>query len=584
MSDAGPSDDSPVAEPTWKDNIAHFFDDDEVGCMKQHGIDLSSYDSVVSHASNIFEKTQSGAMPMGKPRWPATQVQTFLNWIDNGFAAAPLVAHPTYERDIRHFFTKADIADWKPKGIDLSTCAGVKASAAEIRDLTDSGEMPAVGPPWSDNRKKTFANWMADDYPPGMGLPSPRLRKNAKDLSADEIAKLKKAFWEIMRRDPQPDDSGKAIGPINDQSYFALACLHGQPGGYCVHHVDAFHPWHRVYMTQFEEALRSVEGCEDVTLPYWDITEPVPDLLYEPPFDRYVIRCDIGETVHPIPYETVRNSAEIIADYLAVFRTAGRIEQAVSQPDWGAVDSGGYSQPIMEAHDNGHMSGGPTLFDQDVAAFDPLFWFYHCYLDSVFWSWQVAAGATTVEGFEKTLPIVPGPAGTTPPARNDDWLDLSLDPWPISTSDVIPYPVSYDRLVAPDRTLAGKGAGHIDAARTFAIPATAPVSVRVKDINRMSIPGSFVVHLLGDGEPIASQAFFQPTSAADCRTCRKRELVSVDFKVGLDSVQGKALSVRIEVPIRGETDLPLSRVGNPTINVRLLLEESWSGAARPQAG
>jgi tyrosinase len=33
-----------------------------------------------------------------------------------------------------------------------------------------------------------------------------------------------------------------------------------------------FPTWHRVYLLRLEDALRSIRGCEDVTLPYWDET------------------------------------------------------------------------------------------------------------------------------------------------------------------------------------------------------------------------------------------------------------------------------------------------------------------------
>ena len=60
------------------------------------------------------------------------------------------------------------------------------------------------------------------------------------------------------------------------------------------------------------------------------------------------------------------------------------------------------------------------------------------------------------------------------------------------------------------------------------------------------------------------------------RTCVKVGIVSVNFKVDLDKIVDKKLSVAIEVP--GLADpvktFPLSEAGNPTINVRLLLEDA----------
>lgn len=73
--------------------------------------------------------------------------------------------------------------------------------------------------------------------------------------------------------------------PANDpNSFFKLGGYHGEPfrgagwgnnaywGGYCNHGNVLFPTWHRVYLLKLEEALQSIEGCEDVMLPYWDET------------------------------------------------------------------------------------------------------------------------------------------------------------------------------------------------------------------------------------------------------------------------------------------------------------------------
>ena len=41
-------------------------------------------------------------------------------------------------------------------------------------------------------------------------------------------------------------------------------------GGYCNHGNVLFPTWHRAYLLRLEDALRSILGCADVTLPFWD--------------------------------------------------------------------------------------------------------------------------------------------------------------------------------------------------------------------------------------------------------------------------------------------------------------------------
>jgi tyrosinase len=72
--------------------------------------------------------------------------------------------------------------------------------------------------------------------------------------------------------------------------------------------------------------------------------------------------------------------------------------------------------------------------------------------------------------------------------------------------------------------------------------------VRVKNFDRLYIPGSFIVNLLADGEPIAKRAFLQPKSPRDCAACAKLALVNIDFRVDQEKLLDRTLSVEIEVP------------------------------------
>jgi hypothetical protein len=99
-------------------------------------------------------------------------------------------------------------------------------------------------------------------------------------------------------------------------------------------------------------------------------------------------------------------------------------------------------------------------------------------------------------------------------------------------------------------------------------------SVRVKGIDRLSIPGSFTVHLQAAGATIASQAFFQARNPRACSACVKQGKVDIDLKVDIDQLRAVPLGVVIEPMWPGAmgTTFPLSSAGSPTINMRLLLE------------
>jgi len=481
----------------------------------------------------------------------------------------PVVQNPTYMGDIRNFFTQDDIEHMAAKNIDLGSYAGVKKNALAIYAHTTQpgGDMPPdPAPKWTADQSQTFRNWITTGYPMGSATapgaaemaaiaPASRVRKNVATLSQAELDTLTTAFKGIMARDPS-----------DATSYSALASIHGLPQSYCLHHEDRFNPWHRVYLKLFEDALRSVPGCADVTMPYWDISTPVPNMLKQAPFDSYVVVPNLGPDYGP-NYRTQRYDQAIIDLKLAKFQFFKHMDSALTQTLWGVSGVNGLQDEFIAAHDGGHLSVGPTMADQDVASYDPIFWFYHCNLDRLWLRWQINDNATTLAGFTTTLD------------GNTGWLSApfnALPPFPTTADQTIAYDISYDEAAAPAAFTLMNRVGSLDAARRFAIPEANKVSVMVKNINRLNIPGSFAVNLLADGQLVESRAFFQPKKPQDCATCRKLGLISVNFQVEANKVVGHKLSIEIEVPSHEKIgkNFPLSGVGNPTINVRFLLEEA----------
>ena len=136
----------------------------------------------------------------------------------------------------------------------------------------------------------------------------------------------------------------KELPPDDANSFFTIGGYHGEPfrgagwgssaywGGYCNHGNVLFPTWHRAYLVLLEDALRSVPGCADVTMPFWDETseettlhgipwaltvetitldgQPVPNPLRSFVFTKRIVDhlspvpdADYGK---PVGYETVR--------------------------------------------------------------------------------------------------------------------------------------------------------------------------------------------------------------------------------------------------------------------------------------
>jgi tyrosinase len=95
----------------------------------------------------------------------------------------------------------------------------------------------------------------------------------------------------------------KALSSNDPRSFFVLGGYHGEPfrgagwgssaywGGYCMHGNVLFPIWHRFYLLAVEDALRSIPGCQDVALPFWDecsedsLANGIPWALTNPTFE-----------------------------------------------------------------------------------------------------------------------------------------------------------------------------------------------------------------------------------------------------------------------------------------------------------
>lgn len=142
-----------------------------------------------------------------------------------------------------------------------------------------------------------------------------RIRKGLERIQDDYLAGNKKELEDLMRA----WKGIKELPPDDPNSFFMIGGYHGEPfrgagwgnasywGGYCNHGNVLFPTWHRVYLLRLENALRSVAGCADVTLPYWDETSGnslnagIPWALTAPTFelDGQVIPNPLKSFVFP---------------------------------------------------------------------------------------------------------------------------------------------------------------------------------------------------------------------------------------------------------------------------------------------
>ena len=166
-----------------------------------------------------FDFSQYPPLPWGGSRVTPADVDTIARWIDDGC----------------------------PSGSRASLSAPVEGEAApsiEVKGL--------AGPVYDVLSGNT------NSYRAGAGEPLQRMSLDCMDDA--QIAQLRAAFRGLYELNKWVEDA---------RSYNNLALIHQN---HCQHGWERFLPWHRVYLYEFEQAMRV--QCPDVTMPYWDFTAP----------------------------------------------------------------------------------------------------------------------------------------------------------------------------------------------------------------------------------------------------------------------------------------------------------------------
>ncbi|WAC90203.1 tyrosinase family protein [Mycobacterium sp. Aquia_213] len=174
------------------------------------------------------------------------------------------------------------------------------------------------------------------------------------------------------------------------------------------------------------------------------------------------------------------------------------------------------SSPISGA--NGDMG------ENDTAGFDPIFFFHHCFVDYVFWTWQQRHGPVEIMAEYPGTNSVDG-QGATPGVAPNSWLDLDspLNPFchdgrPFTSRDCLDTERQLGYTYSPG-SLARAG-----AAAAVAAPRAPARVVAVSGINRAPVRGSFLVSVFGnvDGRRVhlGTEAVLSRWNVQYCANCQ----------------------------------------------------------------
>ncbi|RYP74725.1 hypothetical protein DL769_003984 [Monosporascus sp. CRB-8-3] len=493
---------------------------------------------------------------------------------------------------------------------------------------------------------------------------TPKVRQDIRKLQTEYDCGNKKPLENLIRAWKGIQE----LPPDHRHSFFRIAGYHGEPfrgagwgnpawwGGYCNHGNVLFPVWHRAYLLELEKALQSIEGCGDVTLPYWNETDSetektgLPKVFLQKTFTlddkeipnplySYKFQAGVYDNLSPNPdhdytkppgYETVRypfsglvgprdaNATEVhnqqyqdlseatVNGYLNdnvkawlgfslktsdgnTIYTGNRVKyqkcldapnytvfsNTTSAMQWnednfgvkgfveeGAPDAapeavvslesphnalhlaiGGFEMPGQTVN---HIAGANgDMGENDTASFDPIFYFHHCFIDKVFWDWQLRRNQ--VEHLE-VIDRYPGTnsvdnQGPTPGVAANTWLDMDspLEPFEVN----IPL---RPRTTREKKYLTGKDVANIlklgysyegselppplsqtypvqeARAPQFQHPSTAAGSVtpvlRVPAISRGGINGSFIISTWADDKLVDVEPVLSRWHVQGCTNCQ----------------------------------------------------------------
>ncbi|KAF5593547.1 tyrosinase [Fusarium subglutinans] len=366
-----------------------------------------------------------------------------------------------------------------------------------------------------------------------------RVRRSLKELVSlydagdrTQLENLVRAFRKIQTLPPNDPDS-----------FFVIAGYHGEP----FVKEDPTNPdWWGAYLYRLENALRNaLPEAPDLALPFWDECATHGTVKITPDGDPKTTIPDTYSVYSRFqiclkaPNYTVFSNKASMAQYIIENGGQPHYGVALEEPHnaihlalGGFYEKGNYNaDPFLGA--NGDMG------ENETAAFDPILYLHHAFIDYTFWQWQLrhdctATGSLTVEaGKDGTISLGDPtfPKGTAldtnsplnPFTKPSGGFYTSED-----VTDINKLGYSY-----------GRGSLDNDPARFE--PPTEPIAkiARVHNVSRADYAGSFVIRThveLPSGEKVevGREAVLSRWNVAGCRNCQDRlnenSFIAIDNK------------------------------------------------------
>ena len=408
----------------------------------------------------------------------------------------------------------------------------------------------------------------------------------------------------------------QALDPSEDNSFFKIAGYHGMPfrgagwgnlqwwGGYCHHGNCLFPTWHRAYVFQIEEALRSI--VPTVTLPFWNeannvtAADGVPDIFLQKfymlngkeipnPLYSYTLQqglidnLAVDGAINPYNYSkgatytTVRypqaglvgtakdqaaseaqnklysdpvQNAKLLNENVKTWLlqttytgsdgstteagTRKKYVDCLNAPNYTVFSNTTSAQawnqerllsdptvvPLESPHNDMHLAVGGfevpnfdasrihgaqgDMGENETAAFDPIFFFHHCWVDNTFWQWQVKHNEQ--QNSMNALSLIGSYPGTnsvdsqgpTPGVAGGTWLTLDSPLYPFkSPFDPSAWATSHEMTNIFNLGYSYENIRTTSPLLGVAPVKPAPVVAHLSGVNKADVRGSFMVGVFG---------------------------------------------------------------------------------------
>jgi tyrosinase len=198
----------------------------------------------------------------------------------------------------------------------------------------------------------------------------------------------------------------QALAESDNRGWIYWAEFHGFNRFECWHHArqgndnftyDLFLPWHRAYLTFFDNAARDQNA--EAILPWWDWASDVSHQEGIPAAYRTG-----GSALQSGPMPAINGQPA-----RRTSRNPGDPPDLPTQQQVDALldlsDFRDFSNQLQDIHDGIHGWVGGDMGSIAVSAFDPVFWAHHCMIDRIWYLWQGKYGVNTIppEYLDKAL-------------------------------------------------------------------------------------------------------------------------------------------------------------------------------------